>query len=249
MKMEYFAVSLQRWGSGGGGIELPVTDEFQDDLTLLDDLIRFIHNPDQLPKTYQLMFQLVRLADYTGCDLFLQTAAAKLGTTVQKINNSNPIRKVRSDLRNRYRISEHMSKMRGGLEMCKLCKKTLLELPVLMSDSVTVLPCCSAKVHLNCFKNPTECPMCETSFTHFLNCCICKQRIVCDESAAPTFAMNWVHPKTYQTSCCGADVHQKCHNFYLRMDHCNICSVPLKNGELQYFLCEGLDILHVRIWR
>ena len=249
--MEYFLVRLQRW-DGDGGIELPETDEFRDDLTLLDELINFIRHPDQLPTTHQLMFQLVRLADYTGCDRFLQTAAAKLGTTVQVINNANPIGKVRQEIRNRYRMAQFLGKKQGGLAKCKLCQKPLMEPPALLSDSVTVQVCCSSRVHAKCFnfRNPSECPFCKISYTHFLNCCVCKGRIVC-KNVHPEFVyMNWVHQKNFRTSCCGADVHQQCHeNYFLKYSSCSICSVPLKNGQLQYDLCEGLDILHMRIWK
>lgn len=85
---EYFCSRLLRWEEFGGDcIELPVTDEFGTDLYLINELVKFIQKPEVMPATYQLMFRLIRLADYTGCDAFLKEAAARLGTTVATINN------------------------------------------------------------------------------------------------------------------------------------------------------------------
>ena len=53
--------------------------------------------------SYQQLFQRVHLADYSGCDQFLQMVASRLGVAVPTISNANPIRKVRGVIRSRYK--------------------------------------------------------------------------------------------------------------------------------------------------
>ena len=62
------------------------------------------------------MFQLIRLANYTECEIFLEAAAAKLGTIIANINNSNLIGKVRTDVRKRYRKAQHCGKKSGATQ-------------------------------------------------------------------------------------------------------------------------------------
>ena len=60
---------------------------FQNDLSLLQDLIIFSMNPPEqfvLP-SYQRLFQLVRLADFIGCEKFLEMVAGRLGVVVLTI--------------------------------------------------------------------------------------------------------------------------------------------------------------------
>ena len=45
-----------------------------------------------------VMFKLIRLVDFLGCDTFLENTAKQLGTSVHKINNSNSIKTVYLDL-------------------------------------------------------------------------------------------------------------------------------------------------------
>ena len=76
-----------RWSQNRTSFSLPQTTEFQNDLSLLQDLIIFSMNPPEqfvLP-SYQRLFQLVRLADFIGCEKFLEMVAGRLGVVVLTI--------------------------------------------------------------------------------------------------------------------------------------------------------------------
>ena len=100
-----YLLTDQQWSQNRTSFSLPQTTEFQNDLGLLQDLIIFSINPPEqivLP-SYQRLFQLVRLADFIGCEKFLEMVAGRLGVGVLAINNANAIRTVRGLIRLRYR--------------------------------------------------------------------------------------------------------------------------------------------------
>ena len=75
------------------------------DLLLLKQLIAYCNTAkdDQLPDHFMVTFKLIRMADFLGCDTFLENTAKQLGTSVLKINNSNSVKTVREYVRNAYR--------------------------------------------------------------------------------------------------------------------------------------------------
>ena len=94
---------------------LPHTTEFHEDITLLFELIKFSVEPEHYKLlSYQRLFQLVRLADYIGCDRFLQRVASRLGVAVPMISNANPIRKVRGLIRSKVQSSFKVCGMISG---------------------------------------------------------------------------------------------------------------------------------------
>ena len=100
-----YLLTDQRCSENRTSFSLPQRTEFQNDLSLLQDLIIFSMNPPEqfvLP-SYQRLFQLVRLADFIGCEKFLEMVAGRLGVAVLAINNANAIRTVRGLIRLRYR--------------------------------------------------------------------------------------------------------------------------------------------------
>ena len=242
MRIPYFAIQIERWG-GEAIIDIPVTKEFQTDLTLINDLVAFLSS-GRLPSKPHRMFQLIRLADFTGCDEFLQKASRELGTTVHDIDNSNTIKHVRSTVRKRYRWASLQARKLGGQDMCSMCRKPIMPgLPSL--PKITAFPCCGKRVHSSCSEDPVVCPCCNCAF-RLLPCCFCKKPI--GDKEMPHYH-NWMFAVTNRTSCCGADLHHLCQSKFNELKNCPACYVPIKNGKMDYHRSEALDIVHVRIWR
>ena len=100
---------------------LPTTPEFQDDISLLADLINYAtKRVTNLPTDFRRTFQLVRLADFLGVDSFLELCASQLDVPIGELWNSNSIRKVRSLIRGRYRAHHTNSKVTDKIR-CPVC--------------------------------------------------------------------------------------------------------------------------------
>ena len=100
---------------------LPTTPEFQEDISLLGDLIDYAtKRVIDLPTDFRRTFQLVRLADFLGVDSFLELCAEQLDVPVADLWNSNSIRKVRSLIRGIYRAHHKNSKITDKT-ICPVC--------------------------------------------------------------------------------------------------------------------------------
>ena len=132
---------------------------------------------DKLPENHMETFGLVRMVDFLGCDLFLVTVAEKLGTSVNRINNSNSIRDVRANIRNAYRWASSSSQIHRKL-ICSIRHQSLdCNLPKL--HCLTVMECCGGKIQANCSANFPTCPICNQPY-YLLPCCVCRSEIDVD---------------------------------------------------------------------
>ena len=171
----YLAVQIARWNTSGV-IELPMETEFQGDLPLLVDIIRIANEvegwEELIPQTYQLMFKMIRLADFVGVDPILEVAANYLGTHPSRINNSNGIHAVRMRVRNAYRMAQKIAKFQVDKigHTCMVCKQTVIPPPPLFSQPFA-MPCCKAVIHPSCRQNWAMCP--------FLQHTICPTSMLC----------------------------------------------------------------------
>ena len=157
---------------------LPHTTEFHEHITLLFELIKFSVEPEhyKLP-SYQRLFQLVRLADYIGCDRFLQRVASRLGVAVPMVSNANPIRKVRGLIRSKYRAhSKFVEDIWTKGNRCAKCGWLLIGgTSVLQRPQLSTTPCCGADEHLGC--NVLDmCRHCNTNLK-VLSCVVCNNEI------------------------------------------------------------------------
>ena len=71
---------------------------------LYRSIFEFLSKPTRynLPDTYQDMFILMRLADFLGCDVFLDFVSSALRVQKKKILNVNSISSVHRLIRNKY---------------------------------------------------------------------------------------------------------------------------------------------------
>ena len=171
---------------------LPHTTEFHEDITLLFELIKFSVEPElyKLP-SYQRLFQLVRLADYIGCDRFLQRVASRLGVAVPMISNANPIRKVRGLIRSKYRAhSKFVEDIWTKGNKCAKCGWLLIGgTSVLQLPQLSTTPCCGADEHLGC--NVLDmCRHCNTNLK-VLPCVVCNNEIA---PPPPSLMLRWMMP-------------------------------------------------------
>ena len=221
----YLSVQVTRWNPSGV-INLPLTDEFQSDLSLLVDLLKIINKVDGwesvIPTYYQRMFQLVRLVDYAGADEVLQEAATHLGTFPSRINNSNGIHSVRMIIRNPYRMAKKINVREGKTGTCGICHSSLLPPPPLLPQPFE-MPCCKSLIHPSCQQNWAMCPFCSTPFTALV-CCVCHT----DIDPGPVYLDWWVASKDYRTPCCESEMHPECvpNLIWVRsgfQGHCALC--------------------------
>ena len=116
----FFAVYFKRWTSSTQMV-LPDMPELKD-LLLLKQLIAHCNTvkDDQLPDHFMVTFKLIRMADFLGCDTFLENTAKQLGTSVHKINNSSSIKTVREYVRNAYRWATKSVEINQE-QFCSVC--------------------------------------------------------------------------------------------------------------------------------
>ena len=75
---------------------MPTTPEFQEDFSLLADLINYATKwVTGLPLDFRTTFQLVRLADFLGMTSFPELCADQLDVSIADLWNCNSVRKVR----------------------------------------------------------------------------------------------------------------------------------------------------------
>ena len=229
--------------------------EFQGDLPLLVDIIRIANKvegwEELIPQTYQLMFKMIRLADFVGVDPILEVAANYLGTHPSRINNSNGIHAVRMRVRNAYRMVQKIAKFQVDKigHTCMVCKQTVIPPPSLFSQPFA-MPCCKAVIHPSCRQNWAMCPFCSIPYVP-LPCCVCQTNI----DPGPVFLDYWLMPGKCKTPCCEADMHQECVGhlpwcaaaFNGRVAVCPVCGVPLTHeGELYKEMWGATDYIFLR---
>ena len=142
----FFAVYFKRWTSSTQ-MMLPDIPELKD-LLLLKQLIAYCNTvkDDQLPDHFMVTFKLIRMADFLGCDTFLENTAKQLGTSVLKINNSNSIKTVREYVRNAYRWATKSVEINQE-QFCSVCRISLAaKFPRL--PTLTTMVCCKLKIHI-----------------------------------------------------------------------------------------------------
>ena len=188
-----YLLTDERWSQGNTTFCLPEATEFQSDLTLLLDLITFSMNPPEqfaLP-SYQRLFQLVQLADFIGCEQFLEMVASRLGVAVTSINNANAIRTVRGLIRSKYRAHSRFLKATFAEgNKCAKCdwmlvrRRTKLQRPELCEK-----PCCGSIEHLGC----SVLEVCRRCNTHLrvLACVVCHKEIAPPDATADDAYTAW----------------------------------------------------------
>ena len=121
---------------------LPNIPELKD-LLLLKQLIAYCNTgkDDQLPDHFIVTFRLIRMADFLGCDAFLENTAKQLGTSVLKINNSNSIKTVREYVRGAYRWASKSVQMNQE-KFCSVCQKSLAAQFPRLPPTLTTMVCC-----------------------------------------------------------------------------------------------------------
>ena len=175
MQIPYLDFQVQRWILGTV-LALPSAREFQGNLSLLEDLLDHCNGRiEDLPYLHFRTFQLVRLADYIGCDIFLSKVANLLGISVFQISNTHTIREVRTLIRDRYRWAENKN-LFLTITAYPVCHETVSSPPPTL-PCVYYLPCCRGAIHHSCLKDLSSCPACEQPF-RILPCCVCRGYIV-----------------------------------------------------------------------
>ena len=119
---------------------LPPDTEFQNDITLLADLISYsAQHKTKLPEDFGRTFQLIRLADFLGVDPFLKLCAEQLDVPVSQLWNSNSIRKVRKLVRDRYR-AHRCNRYTTDRVRCPICRSSLTCAAPLKADWLETHP-------------------------------------------------------------------------------------------------------------
>ena len=239
-----YLLTDERWSQGNTTFCLPEATEFQGDLTLLVDLITFSVNPPEqfaLP-SYQRLFQLVRLADFIGCEQFLEMVASRLGVAVPSINNANAIRTVRGLIRSRYRAhSRFLTDTFAEGNKCAKCgwmlvrQRTKLQRPKLCET-----PCCGSIEHLGC----SVLEICRRCNTHLkvLACVVCHKEI-----APPDATADDAYRMALRTPCCFADCHEACREQLFQRRQCVLCHVALTtDGKLNHDLMDAMEYIFMR---
>ena len=151
-----------RVGLSTGVYNLPSIIEFQDDATLLADLVKFTLDPEgfEILSDWKRLLQLIRCTDFLGVDGFMHNVADTLHVELTAINNAIPIRHVRHLLRSKYRSASHHAEKHAG-RACHLCYTSLGRRAPHYSD-VVIMPCCHNQVHKESLKGEDACKLCLT---------------------------------------------------------------------------------------
>ena len=219
---------------------LPDIKEFRKygGLQLVKTLIDFTASTSQyiLPSSHGELLSLVRLADFLGVDEFMEVSARALGVSVDAISNHNPVRKVLSLIRGRYRASRHnRQKLQKKPVVCGFCHK-LISLPPPSKLDIAYTSCCNMPVHGTC---KAQTPMCSYCFKQFrvLPCVICHQQI----SPGIDVPKEYEEALPHRTPCCKADCHPQCKRYdWFR---CPQCQNPLYNWEIDKWYDGFGDVL------
>ena len=238
----FFAVYFKRWTSSTQMV-LPDMPELKD-LLLLKQLIGYCNTTkeDQLPDHFMVTFRLIRMADFLGCDTFLENTAEQLGTSVLKINNSNSVRNVREYVRNAYQWATKSAEK--NQRFCSVCQKSLAaQFPRL--PTMTTMVCCKLEIHLSCLSNFSTCPCCSQPY-QLLPCCVCRGPIEVEPGLSHCEV--WLKYQHNRTECCGADMHESCrkNHFLIYYNRCPICQVPIKQGQPDHEDFEAMDFIYMR---
>ena len=150
--------------------------------------------------SYQRLFQLVRLADFIGCEKFLEMVAGRLGVGVLAINNANAIRTVRGLIRSRYRAhSKFVDETFAKGNKCAKCNWMLVRgRTSLQRPELSTTPCCGSEEHLGCSVLEV-CRRCNTNLK-VLACVVCH-----DEIDPPDATADDAYHMAGRMPCCFAD--------------------------------------------
>ena len=238
-----YLMTDNRWANDKLTFSLPHTTEFQEDITLLFELIKFSVEPKhyKLP-SYQRLFQLVRLADYIGCDQFLEMVASRLGVAVPMISNANPIRNVRGLIRSRYRAhSKFVQDIWSKGNKCAKCGWMLVRgTTALQRPQLSTTPCCGADEHMGCNVRDM-CRHCNTNLK-VLPCVVCDNEI-----APPDATVDDAYRLAVRTPCCLADCHKACRDQLFQRRQCVLCHVALTaDGKTNDDLMDAPEYIFMR---
>ena len=103
------ALTSSRWSPVWKTYTLIQAKEWNNDLTHLSDLLRFLREDKDLPQDWKRTFSLIRLADMLCVDTFIQTVARETRIPVPLLDNSNPIKSVRMCLWAAYRLARYLN--------------------------------------------------------------------------------------------------------------------------------------------
>ena len=224
----YFECWHSRWNVEDElDVFLPTTPEFQDDISLLADLINYAtKRVTNLPTDFRRTFQLVRLADFLGVDSFLELCASQLDVPIGELWNSNSIRKVRSLIRGRYRAHHTNSKVTDKIR-CPVCRKSIT-CAIPRKANWIETSCCMKAVHPTCYKDAPACIACHQQL-QVLPCAVCRTNVLAEGT---TFHERYKNARKKQLVCCRADCHLECARS-LAGNKCPVCRTPLKLSDIK----------------
>ena len=240
------ALTSTRWSPVQKPYTLIQAKEWNNDLTLLSDLLRFLREDKEsyrLPQDWKRTFSLIRLADMLCVDTFIHTVARATRIPVPLLDNSNPIKSVRLRLRAAYRLAKYLKdKVHTGI--CGVCSLPLGDIPPYRAE-VVYMPCCSCTVPARCWKDPMICSACSTGLLP-LPCVICKAPIECWGGDTRDI---YIFSKETRLGCCNADAHYLCRAQFLsrRQPKCPACQCYLSpSNTLHCDWCEAADHIFAR---
>ena len=192
--------------------------------------------------SYQRLFQLVRLADFIGCEKFLEMVAGRLGVGVLAINNANAIRTVHGLIRSRYRAhSKFVDETFEKGNKCAKCNWMLVRgRTSLQRLELSTTPCCGSEEHLGCSVLEV-CRCCNTNLK-VLACVVCH-----DEIAPPDATADDAYCMARRTPCCFSDCHERCLKELFQRRKCVLCQVALTTcGKINGELMDAADYIFMR---
>ncbi len=150
--------SWSRCWTKGEIITLPPLDVFQNDLSLISELLSFAKNrPTKLPTSHKRTFQLLCLADFLRVEGFVSFVADKLSVEPDRLV-CGPIRNIRELVRGRYRQHQH-GRAVTDLMKCSFCNLSITNDAPAKAEWFEI-PCCNKFLHLHCKESCASNPVC-----------------------------------------------------------------------------------------
>ena len=214
--------SSGKWREESKYIELPYETfaEVPEEFKYIRSIFEFLSKPRQynLPDTYQDMFVLVRLADFLGCDVFLDFVSSALRVQKKIFFNINSISSVHRLIRNKYRQNKYNSS-KFVCDGCFSC----ISAPPPRKPEIFYSPCCFSPFHFECFSKGTICPGCSTCLLPL--CCLFCNNVITDPTLTPL--QQYMSPTLRRTKCCSADLHATCYDNIVHLNRCHTVNIYL----------------------
>lgn len=219
-------VWADQW-AGGNTITLPTCPEFQDDITLVAELLDFLTRQiTRLPDKHEQLFQLVCLVDYVGSQGFLTLTADALDVDVATICNVNPIRRVRAD-QGKVPCTQDKQNNHTQCMVWGVCFILMTSEAPRKAKLIDATRCYWRFMHHQCYWDEPECQVCNVPLW-VLPCVVC-----CDLVLPPERTTHSMHHQAhemiwkYRLVCCGA----KHADTTLKFRSCPLCRTPIRRTQ------------------